>query len=84
MLLHDLQELDDDLRRGADQHLALSTALCIDDGIKRIVEDGNASHLAEYKEPCRYAESGVLQGVAACSGRSVCGASEHTITLDPM
>ena len=31
MTLHDTEELDDDLRRGADEHLALSTALGVDD-----------------------------------------------------
>ena len=30
MTLHDTEELDDDLRRGADKHLALAAALSVD------------------------------------------------------
>ena len=30
MTLHDTEELDDDLRRGADEHLALAAALSVD------------------------------------------------------
>ena len=39
MLLHHLQELDDDLRARADQDLALAGLLGVVDGLERIVED---------------------------------------------
>ena len=37
MLLHDREELDDDLGRGSDKHLALALALGVDDGVKGVV-----------------------------------------------
>lgn len=39
VLLHDTEELDDDLRRRTDQDLALSGLFCVVDGLERIVED---------------------------------------------
>ena len=44
MLLHDLQELDDDLGRGADQDLALAGLLGVVDAVEGIVQDGGADH----------------------------------------
>lgn len=44
MLLHDVQELDDDLRRGTDQDLTATHLLGVVDGVKRIVEDRSADH----------------------------------------
>ena len=44
VLLHDVQETDDDLGGGADQDLALASLLGVVDGIKRIVEDGGLDH----------------------------------------
>ena len=44
MLLHDVQETDDDLGGRADQDLALAGLLGVVDGVKRIVEDGNLDH----------------------------------------
>ena len=44
MLLHHLQELDNDLRARADQDLALASLLGVVDGIERIVEDGSFDH----------------------------------------
>ena len=38
MALHDAQELDDDLRRGADEHLALAATLGIDNVVLRMDE----------------------------------------------
>ena len=35
MTLHDGEELDDDLRRGADKHLALAAALSVDNVVLR-------------------------------------------------
>lgn len=40
VLLHDVQETDDDLGGGADQDLALAGLLGVVDGVKRIVENG--------------------------------------------
>ncbi len=45
MLLHDLEELDDDLRARSDKDLALAGLLGVVEAIKRIVEDGSADHL---------------------------------------
>jgi hypothetical protein len=39
VLLHDREELDDDLGAGADEDLALSRLLGVVDGVERIVED---------------------------------------------
>ena len=44
MLLHDVQETDDDLGGRADQDLALAGLLGVVDGVKRIVEDRSADH----------------------------------------
>lgn len=44
VLLHDGQELDDDLGRRADENLALARLLGVVDGVKRIVEDGGLDH----------------------------------------
>ena len=45
MLLHHLQELDNDLGTGANQDLALATLLGIVDALERIVQDGRADHV---------------------------------------
>ena len=39
VLLHDTEELDDDLGGRADEHLSLSGLLGVVDGVERIVED---------------------------------------------
>ena len=44
MLLHDREELDDDLRGWTDHDLALASLLGVVDGIERIVEDGCLNH----------------------------------------
>lgn len=44
VLLHDSQELDDDLGARSDHDLALAGLLGVVDGLERIVEDGGASH----------------------------------------
>lgn len=44
MLLHDAQELDNDLGRRSDQNLALASLLGVVDGVERIVEDGGLDH----------------------------------------
>lgn len=50
MLLHDVQELDDDLRRRADEHLTATRLLGVVHGIERIVEDGGADHFGGIEE----------------------------------
>lgn len=44
MLLHDGEELDDDLGGRADQDLTATALLGVVDGVKRIVEDGSLDH----------------------------------------
>lgn len=44
VLLHDVEELDDDLGARADHHLALAGLLGVVHGVERIVEDGGADH----------------------------------------
>ena len=44
MLLHDLEELDNDLGGGTDQDLALAGLLGVVDAVEGIVEDGGADH----------------------------------------
>ncbi len=45
MLLHDRQELDNDLGRGTDHDLSLSTLLSVVDVVQTIVQDGNSDHI---------------------------------------
>lgn len=44
VLLHDSQELDNDLGRRTDHDLASAGLLGVVDGVKRIVEDRSADH----------------------------------------
>lgn len=44
MLLHDGQELDDNLRDRADEDLALSALLGIANALKSIVQHANSDH----------------------------------------
>lgn len=44
VLLHNREELDDDLGRGSDKHLALTLALGVDNAVKSVVKNGNANH----------------------------------------
>lgn len=44
MLLHDAEELDDDLRARSDQDLSLAGLLGIVDGVEGIVENGSLNH----------------------------------------
>ena len=44
VLLHDAQELDDDLGGRTDEDLALASLLGVVDRVKRIVEDGSLDH----------------------------------------
>lgn len=45
VLLHDLQELDNDLGGRSDQDLALAGLLGVVDALESIVENGSADHL---------------------------------------
>ena len=45
MLLHDLEELDDDLGAGPDEDLALAGLLGVVHAVESIVENGSADHL---------------------------------------
>lgn len=44
VLLHDREELDDDLGGRTDEDLALAGLLGVVHGVKRIVEDGGLDH----------------------------------------
>lgn len=45
MLLHDLEELDNDLGGRTDQDLTLARLLGVVDALESIVENGSADHL---------------------------------------
>ena len=45
VLLHDLQELDDDLGARPDHDLAFAGLLRVVDGVERIVQDAGADHI---------------------------------------
>ena len=49
VLLHDREELDDDLRAWSNQDLALASLLGVVDSIERIVQDTGADHVDEWK-----------------------------------
>lgn len=57
MLLHQGQELDNDLGGRADQDLALATLLSVVDVVEAVVQDGDADHfdmlLYTMKSPSR-------------------------------
>ena len=44
--LHDLEELDNDLGAGANEHLPLATLLSVVDGLQAVAEDADANHSA--------------------------------------
>lgn len=49
VLLHDTEELDDDLGRWVEEDLSLSRLLGVVDGVKRIVEDGGLDHVCGWR-----------------------------------
>ena len=63
MLLHDSEELDDDLGAWADQNLALAGLLGVVDGIEAVVEHGSLDHFGGIGEILR----------ALVAARGVCG-----------
>lgn len=50
MLLHDGQELDDDLGAGSDEDLALAGLLGVVDGVERIVQNTSLDHFGGIEE----------------------------------
>lgn len=44
MLLHDTQELDDDLGAGSDEDLTLACLFGIVDALESVIEDGSLDH----------------------------------------
>lgn len=64
MLLHDREELDNDLGARADQNLTLALLLGVVDSVEAVIEDGRTSHLGDIEESlkkieeCRFVESG--------------------------
>ena len=44
MLLHHTEELNNNLRRGADQHLALAALLGVVDVLQAVVQNAHAHH----------------------------------------
>ena len=57
VLLHDRQELDDDLGAGSDQDLTLASLLGVVDGLERIVEDGGFDHVGGVCGEVRFSSS---------------------------
>lgn len=49
MLLHDAEELDDDLGRRPDQNLALAGLLGVVHSVEGIVEDGSLDHFGGWR-----------------------------------
>jgi hypothetical protein len=49
VLLHDAQELDNDLGGRSDQNLALAGLLGVVDGLKRIIENGSLDHFGGWR-----------------------------------
>lgn len=49
VLLHDSEELDDDLGRRPDQDLALASLLGVVHGVERIVEDRGLDHFGGWR-----------------------------------
>lgn len=47
MLLHDAEELDNDLGGRPDEDLALAGFLSVVDGVQRIVQDGSLDHFGD-------------------------------------
>lgn len=50
VLLHDSEELDDDLGAGPDENLALASLLSVVHGVEGIVEDGSLDHFGGWVE----------------------------------
>lgn len=73
MLLHNTEELDNDLGGWSDQNLSLSRLLSVVDGIKRIVEDGGLNHFGGR----RFSNRGIESEVSIGGGVLAFMGSEH-------
>lgn len=62
VLLHDSQELDDDLGGRADKNLAFARLLGVVDGIERIVEDGGLDHFGGRRFSMAVGNRGIYYG----------------------
>jgi hypothetical protein len=51
VLLHDLQEADDDLRGGSDEDLSLSGLLGVDHRVKAVSQNGDSHHVQSITRP---------------------------------
>lgn len=58
VLLHDGEHLDNHLGAGADQHLALSAALGVDNVVEAVVKDGDADHCGRLATTCQFVSRG--------------------------
>jgi hypothetical protein len=50
VLLHNGQNLDDDLGRRSDQNLSLSSSLGVDDVVQAVVKNGDSDHFEGFFE----------------------------------
>lgn len=68
MLLHDSEELDDDLGGRSDHNLSLTSLLGVGNGLKGVSENGGSSHFAvvSKRRPQEYPEG---FHVACCTGQ---------------
>jgi hypothetical protein len=74
VLLHNAEELDNDLGAGSDQNLTLARLLGVVDGVERIVEDGGLDHF----DGRRFSNRGMGSEVSAHTIYiSLHGALEH-------
>ena len=64
VLLHDTEELDDNLGVGSDQDLSLSGLLGVVDGIERIVENGSL-----HGDGLRFSDREIRNEVSVGAGR---------------
>lgn len=73
VLLHDTEELDDDLGRRVDEDLSLSRLLGVVDGVEGIVEDGGLDHDCGW----RFSNRKIGSEVSADSRRLAFMGSKH-------
>ena len=61
VLLHNGEELDDDLAARPNEDLALAALLGVVDGVKRIVEDGSLDHFGDVEILDGYGDQGICE-----------------------
>lgn len=69
VLLHDAQELDDDLGAGSDEDLTLASLLGIVDALESVVEDGSLDH---FDGSVMRFSSREIRGLEVSAKRSFC------------